>query len=204
MVKKEKSDNTEEQILKASFDVFIEKGLSDTRMQDIAARAGIARTVVNYYFRSKEKLIYKIAGNIIRKSMPEMIGKLNADTPLFEKIEQFTAHYLNTISKNPFMPLFLINELGKKNTHFFNDYIKELAPNIEAFSEQVYQEARDGLIIPIHPLQLYMNLISLCAFPVIGKGLFKLFTNTGEYEVEELLEQRKELIATTIIKSIKK
>ena len=204
MKKQEKKDTTEEQILKAAFDAFEEKGLSDVRMQDIADRAGIARTVVNYYFRSKEKLIYKVAGNILRDGMPKMIEKLNGDLPLFEKITQFTAHYLDTITERPYMPLFLVSELGKKETHFFAEFVEELSPNIDAFSEQVYREVREGSIIDIHPLQLYMNMISICAFPVIGKGLFKIFTNTEDAQIEELLLKRKELVATTIIKSIKK
>ena len=54
-------ETVEEQILIAAFNVFVAKGFESTKMQDIADDAGIKRTVLNYYFRSKDLLYIKIA-----------------------------------------------------------------------------------------------------------------------------------------------
>lgn len=61
MAKKEKVRDlsTEEKILKAATKVFTEKGYAGTRTRDIAEEAGINLALLNYYFRSKEKLLKK-------------------------------------------------------------------------------------------------------------------------------------------------
>ena len=49
-------ESTEEKILKAAIDVFLEKGYDGARMKDIADRAKINKALLHYYFRSKENL----------------------------------------------------------------------------------------------------------------------------------------------------
>ena len=52
----QKDRSTEERILDAAKKVFISKGMSGARMQDIANEAGINKALLHYYFRSKDKL----------------------------------------------------------------------------------------------------------------------------------------------------
>jgi len=51
-----KYKSTEQKILDAAKHVFVTKGMSGARMQDIADAAGINKALLHYYFRSKEKL----------------------------------------------------------------------------------------------------------------------------------------------------
>ncbi len=54
---KKKSDlTTEEKIKQAARKIFHEKGYAATRTRDIAEEAGVNLALLNYYFRSKEKL----------------------------------------------------------------------------------------------------------------------------------------------------
>ena len=45
----------ENSIIDAARRVFVEKGYVATSMGDIAIEAGIGRTTLNYYFRTKER-----------------------------------------------------------------------------------------------------------------------------------------------------
>ena len=47
---------SEVKIIEAAKQVFLEKGLENAKMQDIADTAGISRTALNYYYRTKENL----------------------------------------------------------------------------------------------------------------------------------------------------
>ncbi len=49
-------ENTEQKILNAAREEFINTGLKGARMQEIADRAGVNKALLHYYFRSKEKL----------------------------------------------------------------------------------------------------------------------------------------------------
>ena len=56
----EQEQSTEEKILEAASEVFTKKGFAGTRTRDIAEKAGINLALLNYYFRSKEKLFEQV------------------------------------------------------------------------------------------------------------------------------------------------
>ena len=53
---KKYQQDTEQRIFEAARVIFIRKGMSDARMQEIADEAGINKSLLHYYFRTKEKL----------------------------------------------------------------------------------------------------------------------------------------------------
>ena len=55
----------ESKILEAATTVFIQKGLSGASMQDIAGEAGINRTSLHYYYRSKDKLFGRVFEHVV-------------------------------------------------------------------------------------------------------------------------------------------
>ena len=63
----------EEKILKAAKEVFIAKGRDGARMQEIAKVAGVNKTLIFYYFRSKGKIFSLVIGEIIR----DLIGPIS-------------------------------------------------------------------------------------------------------------------------------
>jgi AcrR family transcriptional regulator len=44
------------EIIEAAFDAFAERGFAATRMEDIAARAGVTKGAIYFYFETKERL----------------------------------------------------------------------------------------------------------------------------------------------------
>ena len=70
----ENDKQTEEKIFEAATEVFEEKGMDGARMQDIANHAGINKSLLHYYFRTKDHLFNavfeKLAGKMFRKFAP--------------------------------------------------------------------------------------------------------------------------------------
>lgn len=64
-----------EEILRAAFDEFAEKGYAETRIDDVAARAGISKGLVYVYFKTKEELLKAV----IRAVLVPRIEQLSAD-----------------------------------------------------------------------------------------------------------------------------
>ncbi len=50
-------DDRRSQILRAALDVISHRGYSDTRVADVALRAGISPALVMYYFQTKDRLL---------------------------------------------------------------------------------------------------------------------------------------------------
>jgi AcrR family transcriptional regulator len=62
---KMKQSLAEEKILKAAQDIFIRYGFHGTRLQKIAATAEVNKSIIHYYFRSKEKLYINVVESAI-------------------------------------------------------------------------------------------------------------------------------------------
>ncbi|MEZ4684796.1 MAG: TetR/AcrR family transcriptional regulator [Bacteroidia bacterium] len=192
-------DNTEQQILDAAYEVFLEKGMDGTRMSDIAEKAGIKRTVVNYYFRTKEKLYKKVAKLILRQAMPVMLGVLNSDMSLKEKISQFVHNYISMAQRNPFMPIYIVNEVNKLGTGFIHELFDGNTPNVQPFIDHIQREVDAGNIRPVDPHQIILHIISLCLFPFLGKNIFMLMTKLEKDAVDSIIEARKQEVPKLII-----
>ncbi len=198
-------ENTEEKILEAAKEVFIEKGNDGTRMQEIADRAGINKSLLHYYYRSKEKLFGAVFKFAFAQFAPKLFNILNKEDDFFTLLRNFVIVYIDIISKNPFIPMFILGEINKKNTGLFVHVIKSSGINPKLFRERVGEEIKKGTIREIDPNQLIINTIGLCIFPFIGRPLLQVILfDDDKTEFNHFLESRKKEVADFVINSIKK
>lgn len=196
--------NTEEKILQAATEAFIMKGFDGTTMQEIADRASINKSLLHYYYRSKDKLFAKVFGMVFHLFIPKMIRIFESDASLFEMIEKVTEQYISIILKNPYIPLFVLRELSN-NPARLNQVVQQIGLNPAVASRMIEEEIEKGTIIDIDPRQLIVNIIALCIFPFAGKPIVKaiIFENDDQ-AYQEFLESRKKEVSQFIINSIRK
>lgn len=206
----ELNKDTEGKILEAAKDVFTEKGMSGTRMQEIADKAGINKSLLHYYYRSKEKLFGAVFKTVLLRFIPKTLKVLSSDLPLFEKIEKFTEGYIDIIMKNPSAPLFLIYEIQRNPNGLANlmlGVFKEMGFHpAERFALDVEIAKTQGLIRnDVEAKHLFVNMMSICIFPVAARPLLQRigFENNSK-EYDEFLNMRKTEVKNFIINSIKK
>ena len=89
---------TEQVIIEAARQIFIEKGYNEANMTDIAQRAGINRPALHYYFRTKERMLEAVYEDIVRSFIPKVVQLLtDKDTPLFERMEKVVDIYYDIL-----------------------------------------------------------------------------------------------------------
>ncbi len=203
MQEKDKN-NTEWRILEAAKKVFVLKGKDGARMQEIADTAGINKSLLHYYYRSKEKLFHAVFRFAISVSAPKMFEIFSSGANSFNAIEVFISEYMDLLKKHPFIPMFILGEVSKKETHFVIDVIKNSGVNVDGFCRLIEHDIENGLLRKnINPKELLVNIISLCVFPVIGRPLLGviIFDNdTAKYDA--FLNDRKRQVTDLIIHSI--
>ena len=205
MKKAKKDKNTEDRILEAAKKVFIGRGMAGARMQDIADEAGINKALLHYYFRNKEQLFDTIFMDAAGKLFPRINMILTSEQSLFEKIESFCEEYITVVQENPYLPLFVLNELNRDPVYFMDKLWGHAhRPDPRAFLKQIEEEVKKGTIKPISPLNLLMNLISMTIFPYIGKPIFQQTLGLDEMQFRMTMEQRKKAIPEFIIDAIRK
>lgn len=75
------------ELLDAALDLFVEKGYAATRVEEVAARAGVSKGTLFLYFHSKEELFKAV----VRENIAGRIGEWNEE---FERFEGSTAEML--------------------------------------------------------------------------------------------------------------
>jgi TetR/AcrR family transcriptional regulator len=205
MAKQKRDQTTEEKILTAAKLVFVQKGMAGARMQDIADEAGINKALLHYYFRNKEKLFEVIFMEAASKLFPRINQIFSSDQPLFEKIESFCEQYITVIMENPYLPLFVLNEINRDPEYFLQKvWAGNARPNPVKFLEQIEREVKKGTIKRISPLHLLLNLISMSIFPFVSKPMLQKNLGLDELQFRAVMEQRKKEIPKFIIDAIKK
>jgi TetR/AcrR family transcriptional regulator len=196
--------NTEEKIFNAARIVFQRKGFSGARMQEIADEAGINKAMLHYCFKSKELLFKAVFSNAFGQLAPQINEIFNSQDSIFDKIIKFTHSYISFVMLNPYLPQFIIQEMNN-NPEFVMSFMKnENRPNPAVLISQIETEIAEGVIKPINPKQLLMDIFSMTVFPFAAKVMMKGMIQISDSEFNEMMEVRKTSIAEQIINSIKK
>lgn len=199
----DKEKNTERIILEAAKKVFLQKGHSGARMQEIADEAGINKALLHYYFRSKDKLFEAIFQDAFQNFIPQISGLINSELPVIEKIWAFVDSYIDLLLKNPHVPIFILSELHHnpdRLTQMFMNYGIQPSP----FLSQLDAEINAGRIRPVNPRHLIVNMISMCVMPFAAGPILRgvLFGN-DEDEYQKFLLERKTEVTLIIMNAIK-
>lgn len=187
--------STEEKIKNAARNIFHKKGYAATRTRDIAEEAGINLALLNYYFRSKEKLFDLIMLESLHRFKESLTGTLNnPNTSLDDKIEQFVHNYIDLLIYEPNIPVFILSELRTNPDELlakinFKEFLMQ-----SYFVKQMQQALAENQIAPIHPMHLIMNIIGMTVFPFIAKPIVTNLGDLAEEDFNTLMQQRKKLI----------
>jgi AcrR family transcriptional regulator len=190
------SDNTTEAKIKnAARLVFHKKGFAATRTRDIAEEAGINLALLNYYFRSKQKLFDIIMQETMQGFAKSLLDIFNNDkTSLETKIEMFADRHIELLMLNPGIPIFMLSEL-RANPDLLITKMGGIEMILKShFVQQLRQGIKEGKITPVNPLHFIMNMLSMTAFPFVASPLLKGIGNLSDKDFNALIEERKQLI----------
>jgi TetR/AcrR family transcriptional regulator len=190
---------TEQRILDAARAVFIRRGTTGARMQEIAREAGVNQALLHYYFRSKDRLSAAVFEQFASRLFPMLLQTLGGDYPLDEKIERIIALYLDNLSRNPFLPGYLLSEL-----HHHPQRVEQLLtaatgaspgkvlpPVIKKLGAQIAEQVAAGAMRPIAPEQFAANLVSLCIFPFAARPLLATVFAMDDAAFNRFIDQRR-------------
>ena len=155
-----KDNNTEARIKEAARIVFLNKGFAATRTRDIAEEAGINLALLNYYFRSKQKLFNLIMLDALKIFLSSIYNVIN-DTQLAfeEKLVSISSSYIDTLLVNPEIPLFILSELRNDPAHLIENVgIRDLVLQSDLI-KQLLEKVQSGEFKPVNPLNFIMNII---------------------------------------------
>jgi len=197
MSKQEKKDQTQELIKETTKNLFFVKGKFDATTQEIADEAGVNRTLINYYFRSRDNLVQIVfdEAHKVEKEKSEVI--MRSDMLFKSKIAQFIDESLQTSLQYPYLETYIVSQINKGSCHK-KDVDED---DLKKFYKDIEKEMELGNIEKMEPMQFILNMISLLVFPSAVRPLIMENMMIDDKEFDRLISQRKDIILNMLFKN---
>ncbi len=193
-IKVQPDDSTEQKIKNAAQKVFIQKGYSGTSTRDIADEAGINNALVNYYFRSKEKLFDIVMKEQVTTLFDKILPIVNNETTtLAQKIQAIIDYHTEVLLAQPGISLFVLSEL-----HNQPERIAIYMQANRGLSRSVLARQFKEVKPDINPIQLIMTVMGMILFPFMGRYVFQRTSGLDNKEFDALLKERTKLVPALI------
>ena len=166
------NNELEYQIIETAKQLFIEKGFVETSMSDIAAKVGINRPTLHYYFRTKDRMFQAVFGSIVMSLLPKVQEIIQQELPFIDRVSLILDKYITLFTENPDMPKFICGEIQRDVNHLL-DAAKEMQfeETFLIIKERLLMEMEAGRLkkVPIHTI--FITFYGLLTFPLITKNL---------------------------------
>ncbi|HZW77903.1 MAG TPA: TetR/AcrR family transcriptional regulator [Flavobacteriaceae bacterium] len=194
-----KKDDTYKLILETAKSLFFAEGKFNATTQEIADAAGVNRTLINYYFRSRNALIDLVFKEAMAEEEKQQKIIVMSSLPLREKLEKFIDFSFQTAKEYPYMEMYMVTHMNQQNIHEFKT--REQVELLPFVFENIQAEMDKGNIEPMEPIQFLLNFISLVSFPISMRLLLQKGLNISDAEFERILDDRKNVILKTLFKN---
>jgi TetR/AcrR family transcriptional regulator len=190
--------DTEHRILDAAHAVFVRRGTAGTRMQEIAAEAGVNQALLHYYFRNKEQLARAAFERAAKGFMPAVVEVIASGGELEEKVRRIIDLELDHLSRAPYLPGYIIGEV----THHPERAAQliaavtglapqELGPRVlGTLRRQIEARVAAGAMRPIAPESFVVNLMALCIFPFAVRPMVQAMLNMDDRRFGQFITRR--------------
>lgn len=170
-------------IFQAAIDIFSERGFDKATMDDIAARANVAKGTIYYHFKSKEELFLFLVEegiDLLQESVNELIqsemsGRQKLDTAIRQQI-RFFAQYRD-------LCIILLREAwGAEQRQ--KEFRKMLIEYTKLLQDFIAQGIEDGDIKQADPEATAWTVFGGTAIPALH-----LLLTRRDFDVDELADQ---------------
>lgn len=199
----EETITMENRIIEAAKQVFVRKGYEATKMGDIATEAGIGRTALHYYYRTKDMLFDAIFDQLMDALLPNLEVIMDEDIPFLKKLPKIIVQYAKTLRSNPLFPIFVINELQRDPEHIYSSVLKDPSrvKPIVRLQAQITKEMEQGNLRKMPLVYTATTLISLLIFPLLVRNpVTAIFLEGDTEKFDAFLEERIPYVTEIMIR----
>ncbi|AMW32258.1 transcriptional regulator, TetR family [Fervidobacterium changbaicum] len=184
-----RASETKQRILEAARKLFAEKGYDGVSMEDIAQASGVRKSLIYYYFPSKEVLFEEVWIGVIDELEKELFSEVESEKSISGAIKKLIRKYIEfTLNKSELSRLIArermnVLENGESLSRAKGKYISLLS-RLEKIFEKGKQE---NVLNDIEPSTATEIISTVDSIP--RKSLIK---SVEEFLVRTILKERAE------------
>lgn len=202
--------NSKDKTISAAIEIFAQKGKYGARMEEIAKKAGVNKSVVYYYHTSKENLYREVLKKIYYESFKyvfDEIEKAQAEKDdLIKRIEIIIRAFSKAFSGNPYYTRIMKNALANEQEDL--QYVIRLLKAeydfirsekfLDFFEEGISKKAYRN----IDAKQTIISIIGVTMIYFIGKPIMEIMLGLNLEDEDVFLKERQESVVDLILYGI--
>ena len=185
-----KSEVTRQRLLKAAEALFIKQVHDGTSMHDLAALAGVPKSLVYYYFKNKSELFQAVLERYFSAHSQAMAAAMAMGGTTQEKLHAVLDAYVDVVERNPASPSLIHREICS-NTERMHAIARQIMPILQWGTGSV-----GDLFPPEGPLcarHLFMSIFAMAMSYYSYAPLLKELWDTDPLASPALAERRQHL-----------
>lgn len=183
----------EEEILAIAEEEFLDKGYDAASTAVIAKRAGVTHAMVNYYYRSKEKLFVTVMGLKMHELLGRIRSSMKADGPMIDGITDSALTVFDSFNSCRKLP-FLILDIARTHPDFLMEHHTAAASVFEeSFKQHVSRlssEISDSARCSME--NIYDSVFSLASAPFLLIPVLEKVMGMNQDQIESYLASHRE------------
>lgn len=195
-----KEDDTFRLIVNTAKQLFFKEGKFNATTQEIADAAGVNRTLINYYFRSRDALFDIVFMEAKQEQDKKQEIIVTSELTVRQKLEQFMDLFFEMAANYPYLEMYLVNHMNKHESCILKSS-KHVKRMLDIFYVQLEEEMEKGNIQKMEPVHFVLNFISMLSFPVSMRPLIQEGMELSDQEYDKIISERKQVILQTIFKN---
>lgn len=196
---------TQQIILEAALREFHQNGFKGARTSRIAEAAGISRTMLHYYFNTKEALFEAVLTKTFGAVLPHVQRMMGQDVGIFSLIENLVEVTADLLEESPGLPSFLVNILNENPQMLLNltAFQQDSIPGL--LDAALHRAKQQGLVrLEVLGEDLAIHIWALCSTPYLLAPYIAAKEKRDDAAMRAFLRQRRRAVLDLIIKGISK
>lgn len=195
------AEATQAVILTAAEEEFAQHGFTAARTEAIAAKTGVAKSMIYYYFKDKEGLYRAVLeqshADLVQTLETLELEHLSPDIAL----ENFLKALLDCVSCNPKLPTIMLLEAVQNQGKYYkhSDSVSIDAALIVILEKGVSA----GVFRQLDPFQSAINIMGTCLFYFIGAGNIQQFPQGKRLLSKAMLKQHTQEAIALILAGVR-
>ncbi len=188
------------EILDAALSVFVTKGFASSRLDDVAAEAGISKGTLYLYFDNKAELFKEVVRQVLLAALAQSVetaeSEKNAETGLRKLISGIGV--LLSDRRLSAIPKLVIGESGNF-PELAAFYLKEvIQPMRGRLATLIRRGIAEGTFRPVDPMLATMVVMGPCLLAAIWRHTMQAHDST-ELDTRDLVRQHIDLLMNGLL-----
>lgn len=169
-------------LLSAARELIAEQGLRRLTSKQVADRAGLKPTLVNYYFGNRQGLLEALVEEVSAE-FGRRIDEVDEEGDVADRLAGLISAVVEVFRANPYAPRLLFENVVFGDGSVLDRYVADFGrAQIEAMDAVLEAGRREGRVRDVHPVLAVTVIGGLCAFLPLAEPLLRRVLDFGDLD----------------------